>query len=48
MLASSFGHLMIAGLPNADIAGAVLNLLFIMMFAFCGYVIVRVTVPRKC
>lgn len=36
MLASSFGHLMIAGLPNADIAGAVLNLLFIMMFAFCG------------
>ncbi|KAJ3527437.1 hypothetical protein NM208_g10699 [Fusarium decemcellulare] len=36
LLTSSFGHMVIAGLPNADIAGAVVNLLFIMMFAFCG------------
>ncbi|KAM5366703.1 hypothetical protein ACJZ2D_010379 [Fusarium nematophilum] len=36
LLASSFGHLMIAGAPNADIAGGIQNLLFIMMFIFCG------------
>ncbi|KAL2670276.1 hypothetical protein Neosp_014743 [[Neocosmospora] mangrovei] len=36
LLASSFGHLLIAGAPNADIAGGILNLLFIMMFIFCG------------
>ncbi|KAL1877939.1 Multidrug resistance protein [Diaporthe australafricana] len=46
MLASSFGHLMIAGLPNADIAGAVLNLLFIMMFAFCGVLAGPSQLPR--
>ncbi|KAM0418796.1 hypothetical protein ACHAPT_012306 [Fusarium lateritium] len=36
LLASSFGHLMISGAPNPDIAGGIQNLLFIMMFAFCG------------
>ncbi|EWZ30932.1 ATPase [Fusarium oxysporum Fo47] len=36
LLASSFAHMIIAGLPNADTAGGVMNLLFIMMFAFCG------------
>ncbi|EEU34503.1 uncharacterized protein NECHADRAFT_64912 [Fusarium vanettenii 77-13-4] len=28
--------MVVAGLPNADIAGAVVNLLFVMMFAFNG------------
>ncbi|KAH7142903.1 ABC-2 type transporter-domain-containing protein [Dactylonectria estremocensis] len=36
LLASSFGHLMIAGAPNPDIAGGIQNLLFVMMFVFCG------------
>jgi ABC-type multidrug transport system permease subunit len=36
MYASTFAHMMIAGLPTADIAGGVSNLLLIMMFTFCG------------
>lgn len=36
ILASTFGHMIIAGMPSADAAGGVLNLLFSMMFAFCG------------
>ncbi|EXA30453.1 ATPase [Fusarium oxysporum f. sp. pisi HDV247] len=33
---STFAHMMIAGLPTADIAGGASNLLLIMMFTFCG------------
>lgn len=36
MFASTFAHLMIAGVPTADIAGGLMNLFLIMMFAFCG------------
>ncbi|KAJ0109472.1 ABC-2 type transporter [Diaporthe amygdali] len=36
LFTSTFAHMMIAGLPNPDIASAVTNLLFIMMFIFCG------------
>ncbi|KAM0548856.1 hypothetical protein ACHAPJ_009712 [Fusarium lateritium] len=36
LLASTFAHMLIAGLPDADTAGGVMNLIFIMMFAFCG------------
>lgn len=36
MFASTFATMMIAGLPSADIAGGVMNLLLIMMFTFCG------------
>ncbi|KAH7142220.1 ABC-2 type transporter-domain-containing protein [Dactylonectria macrodidyma] len=36
MYTSTFAHMMIAGLPTADIAGGVSNLLLIMMFTFCG------------
>ncbi|KAK1711889.1 ABC-2 type transporter [Colletotrichum acutatum] len=32
----SFAHMMIAGLPNAEVAGGIVNLFAIMMFAFCG------------
>ncbi|KAH7159482.1 ABC-2 type transporter-domain-containing protein [Dactylonectria estremocensis] len=36
MYTSTFAHMMIAGLPTADIAGGASNLLLIMMFTFCG------------
>lgn len=35
---STFAHMLIAGLPTADVAGGAGNLLLIMMFTFCGYV----------
>ncbi|KAL4882075.1 ABC-2 type transporter-domain-containing protein [Aspergillus karnatakaensis] len=36
MFSTTFAIMLIAGLPNPDIAGGVLTLVFIMMFAFCG------------
>ncbi|KAK7414105.1 Multidrug resistance protein [Neonectria punicea] len=36
VFASTFAHLMIAGIPTADMAGGVMNLFLIMMFTFCG------------
>lgn len=36
IFAGSFAHMMIAGLPDAEVAGGVVNLLVIMMFCFCG------------
>lgn len=36
MFASTFSHMIIAGLPNPEVAGGIGNLLYIMMFAFCG------------
>ncbi|WJG35769.1 putative ATP-binding cassette transporter [Fusarium oxysporum Fo47] len=36
MYTSTFAHMLIAGLPTADIAGGAGNLLLIMMFTFCG------------
>ncbi|KAI8649075.1 putative ABC1 transport protein [Fusarium keratoplasticum] len=33
---STFAHMLIAGLPTADVAGGAGNLLLIMMFTFCG------------
>ncbi|KZL77189.1 multidrug resistance protein CDR1 (ABC-2 type transporter) [Colletotrichum tofieldiae] len=35
---SSFAHMMIAGLPNAEVAGGLINLFAIMMFLFCGII----------
>ncbi|KAH6672820.1 multidrug resistance protein CDR1 [Verticillium dahliae] len=35
---STFAHMMIAGLPTADHAGGLANLLLIMMFTFCGVI----------
>ncbi|OHW91199.1 ABC-2 type transporter [Colletotrichum incanum] len=34
----SFAHMMIAGLPNAEVAGGLINLFAIMMFLFCGII----------
>ncbi|KUL89291.1 hypothetical protein ZTR_03795 [Talaromyces verruculosus] len=39
MYTSTFAHMMIAGLPTADIAGGVSNMLLIMMFTFCGVLV---------
>lgn len=33
---STFAHMVIAGLPSADIAGGIVGLILIMMFTFCG------------
>jgi len=32
----TFAHMLIAGLPNPDIAGGILTLIFIITFALCG------------
>ncbi|KAF5667190.1 atpase [Fusarium heterosporum] len=45
LLTSSFTHMMIAGLPDSDTASGILNLLFIMMFAFCGVLAGPDTLP---
>ncbi|OLN87450.1 ABC transporter CDR4-like protein 5 [Colletotrichum chlorophyti] len=36
LFSSTFAHLLIAGLGSAEVAGGILNLMFILMFAFCG------------
>ncbi|KDN61164.1 putative ABC-2 type transporter [Colletotrichum sublineola] len=36
LFSSTFTHLMIAGLGSAEVAGGIMNLAFILMFAFCG------------
>ena len=36
LFASSFAHLLIAGAPSEDIAGAIATLMSIMLYAFCG------------
>ncbi|KAL3457147.1 ABC-2 type transporter-domain-containing protein [Aspergillus heterothallicus] len=36
IFASSFAHMLIAGIETADGASALCNILFIMMYAFCG------------
>lgn len=43
--ASSFGHLMIAGIETETVAGGIFNLFFILMFAFSGYVL---SLPSLC
>lgn len=46
LLASTFAHMIIAGLPDPDTAAGILNLLFIMMFAFCGVLAGPDALPR--
>lgn len=36
LFTSTFAHMLIAGLPNPDIAGGILTLIFIILFALCG------------
>lgn len=46
LLASTFTHMIIAGLPDSDTAAGILNLIFIMMFAFCGVLAGPNVLPR--
>jgi ABC-type multidrug transport system permease subunit len=43
---STFAHMLIAGLPNPDIAGGILTLIFIMTFALCGVLAGPDDLPR--
>lgn len=38
LLTSTFANMVIAAIESADVAGGIVNLLMILMFAFCGYV----------
>ncbi|KAM0324525.1 hypothetical protein ACHAQA_007910 [Verticillium albo-atrum] len=46
LFTSTFANLTIAALDTPDIAGGVLNLIFIMMFAFCGILAGPSELPR--
>lgn len=39
IFSSTFANMVIAAIESADVAGGIVNLFMIMMFAFCGYVI---------
>jgi ABC-type multidrug transport system permease subunit len=36
LFASTFAHMIIAGIGSADVAGGIVNLFMVMMFTFCG------------
>ncbi|TDZ18681.1 ZEB2-regulated ABC transporter 1 [Colletotrichum orbiculare MAFF 240422] len=42
----TFAHMAIAGLPSADIAGGIVNLVGIMLFTFCGILAGPQQLPR--
>jgi ATP-binding cassette subfamily G (WHITE) protein 2 (PDR) len=46
LFASSLAHMLIAGAPSEDIAGAFATLLAIMLYAFCGILAGPDTLPR--
>jgi ATP-binding cassette subfamily G (WHITE) protein 2 (PDR) len=46
LFASSLAHMLIAGSPSEDIAGAFATLLAIMLYAFCGILAGPETLPR--
>jgi len=46
LLASSLAHLLIAGAPSEEIAGALATLMAIMLYAFCGILAGPATLPR--
>jgi ABC-type multidrug transport system permease subunit len=46
LFASSLAHMLIAGAPNEEIAGAFSTLLSIMMYAFCGILAGPSELPR--
>lgn len=46
LFASSLAHMIIAGLPNEPIAGAVATLASIMLYAFCGILAGPSALPR--
>lgn len=46
LFASSFAHLLIAGISSEDIASAIATLIFILMYAFCGILAGPKALPR--
>ena len=44
LFTSTFANMVIAGIESADVAGGIVNLVMIMMFAFCGYVLSKLGV----
>lgn len=46
LFASSLAHMLIAGAPNEEIAGAIATLLGIMLYAFCGILVGPNDLPR--
>ncbi|KAL2867828.1 putative ABC multidrug transporter [Aspergillus lucknowensis] len=46
LFASSFAHMLIAGIGSADLASALANILFILMYAFCGILAGPDALPR--
>lgn len=46
LFASSFGHMLIAGLESAEIASSLSNIMFILMYAFCGILAGPSALPR--
>lgn len=46
LFASSFAHMLIAGMESAQLASSMSNILFIMMYAFCGILAGPNALPR--
>jgi ATP-binding cassette subfamily G (WHITE) protein 2 (PDR) len=46
LFASSLAHMLIAGSPSEEIAGAFATLMSIMLYAFCGILAGPETLPR--
>ncbi|KAJ9488865.1 hypothetical protein VN97_g4403 [Penicillium thymicola] len=46
LFASSFAHMLIAGMDSAQLAASVSNILFIMLYAFCGILAGPDALPR--
>jgi len=46
LFTSTFAHMIIAGLPNPDIAASIMNLIFVLMFVFCGILAGPEDLPR--
>lgn len=46
LFSSSLAHMIIAGLPNEEIAGGVATLASIMLYAFCGILVGPTALPR--
>ncbi|KAJ4198467.1 Multidrug resistance protein [Fusarium solani] len=45
LFASTFAHMIIAGIGSADVAGGIVNLFMVMMFTFCGVLAGPNTLP---
>lgn len=46
VFSSTFAHLIMAGIGSAEVGGAIVGLLTVMMFTFCGCVFLILSFPR--